>query len=68
MISKTYHIGLKEFRTKMEEIIKAVERGDCFIVFRRLKPIFMVTPVDKETMEQFAEFKNKKLVVKTKKQ
>ena len=39
-------IGLKELRQNTEKYIKAVKRGQSFVVLRRAKPIFNLSPVD----------------------
>lgn len=41
-------IGLKELRENMETYEKRVKRGHSFIVMKRSKPIFRLTPVDEE--------------------
>ena len=42
-------IGLKELRQNTESYIKAVEkRGDSFVVVRRSKPVFRISPVTEE--------------------
>ena len=37
-------IGLKELRQDTEKYIAAAKRGQSFLVMRRSKPIFRVTP------------------------
>jgi len=49
-------IGLKEFRNKIDVVIKHVNQGYSFVVFRRSKPVFEVHPVDDEAWEDI--FKN----------
>lgn len=39
-------IGLKDLREHTENYISRVRRGKSFIVVRRSKPIFKITPVD----------------------
>ena len=39
-------IGLKEFRAEVPKIIKRVGNGEAFVVIRRSKPVFKVSPVD----------------------
>lgn len=42
-------IGLKELRENTESFIKAVqEKGSSFLVLRRSKPIFKISPVSEE--------------------
>ncbi|TSC68400.1 MAG: hypothetical protein G01um101472_23 [Parcubacteria group bacterium Gr01-1014_72] len=43
---KTNIIGLKELRENTETYIRAVGRGKSFVVVRRSKPAFKITPVD----------------------
>ena len=39
-------IGLKELRENTEQYISSVKKGKSFLVVRRSKPIFRVSPVD----------------------
>lgn len=41
-------IGLKEFRAEVPEIINKVGNGESFVVIRRSKPVFKVSPVNEE--------------------
>jgi prevent-host-death family protein len=43
---KTAIIGFKELRENSEKYINAVDSGHSFIVVRRSKPVFKITPVD----------------------
>ena len=43
---KTPIVGLKELRENMGSYISAVERGRSFLVLRKSKPIFAMSPVD----------------------
>jgi prevent-host-death family protein len=43
---KTNIIGLKELRLNAENYIKEVGKGKSFVIVRRSKPIFKITPVD----------------------
>ena len=61
---KTNIIGLKELRENAETYIKAVSKGKSFVVVRRSKPIFKVSPVDEwgdegiwETVADFSKDK-----------
>ena len=51
-------IGLKELREHADTYITAVQRGESFIVVRRSKPIFKMSPVDEgeEAWEEVADF------------
>ena len=39
-------VGLKDLREHTENYIARVRRGKSFIIVRRSKPIFKITPVD----------------------
>ena len=39
-------IGLKELRENTEPYIKNIKKGQSFIVIRKSKPIFKLSPVD----------------------
>ncbi len=43
---KTPILGLKELRENMEEYISEVKKGRSFLVVRRSKPIFKISPAD----------------------
>jgi len=50
-------IGLKEFRADVPKIAGKVARGESFIVVKRSRPIFKVSPVDEEdTWETVIDF------------
>ncbi len=49
-------IGLKEFRNSFESTIKCVDRGYKFIVLRRGKPVFEVSPVGPNIWEEVIDF------------
>ena len=42
-------IGLKELREQTEKYITAVGKGKSFTVVRRSRPIFRISPADKES-------------------
>lgn len=44
-------IGLKELREHMDRYVRAVEEGKDFIVVRRSKPLFRITPLEDEWEE-----------------
>ena len=59
---KTSIIGLKELRKKASSYIAQVERGRSFIVVRRSKPVFKISPPDEadelwETVIDFTKIK-----------
>ena len=54
-------VGLKELRENVNTYISEVQRGKSFIVVRRSKPIFKITPPDEddgswETVADFTKF------------
>lgn len=49
-------IGLKEFRNNAEAVIKHVNHGHTFVVFRRSKPIFEISPVNDGPWEELIDF------------
>ena len=54
-------IGLKELREKANIYISQIERGKSFIVVRRSKPVFKISPPDEgddiwETVIDFTEY------------
>ncbi|MFY9461942.1 MAG: type II toxin-antitoxin system prevent-host-death family antitoxin [Candidatus Sungiibacteriota bacterium] len=54
-------IGLKELRENVDTYVSEVQKGKSFIVMRRSRPIFRITPPDDadelwETVIDFTEF------------
>ncbi len=49
-------IGLKQLREGVERYAREVGKGESFIVMRRSKPLFMLTPVDSEGWETVIDF------------
>lgn len=50
-------IGLKELRENVDSYAKKVERGASFIVVRRSKPLFKISPpVEEEEWETVIDF------------
>lgn len=51
-------IGLKELRKHVNTYVTEVQKGKSFIVLRRSKPIFKISPPDEETelWESIADF------------
>lgn len=50
-------IGLKELRENTETYISAVNKGQSFVVIRRAKPVFKLSPVkEEENWETMADF------------
>jgi antitoxin (DNA-binding transcriptional repressor) of toxin-antitoxin stability system len=44
-------VGLKELRENMDKYASQVQRGKSFIVVRRSKPIFKVSPLSEDSGE-----------------
>jgi antitoxin (DNA-binding transcriptional repressor) of toxin-antitoxin stability system len=49
-------VALKELRENMEKYANRVSRGDSFIVFKKSKPIFKISPIDDGDWEQVVDF------------
>lgn len=41
-------IGLKELREHMDRYSSAVQKGDSFVVVRKSKPLFKMTPLEEK--------------------
>ncbi len=39
-------VGLKELRENIDTYISRVEKGDSFVVVRKSKPVFKISPLD----------------------
>ncbi len=59
---KNLIIGLKDLRENTESYITKIKKGSSFVVVRRSKPVFKITPVDEwgdegvwETVVDFRE-------------
>jgi antitoxin (DNA-binding transcriptional repressor) of toxin-antitoxin stability system len=53
-------VGLKELRENLQTYERKVRRGHTFIVMKRSKPIFMISPVNEggwETVIDFTKFR-----------
>lgn len=54
-------IGLKELRTNVDSFITQVRKGKSFIVVRRARPVFKISPPEDtdawETIVDFTEIK-----------
>ena len=51
-------IGLRELRENINKYIAQVEKGDSFTVVRKSKPVFKMSPLDRESdaWEAVADF------------
>lgn len=64
-------IGLKELRENTDNYISQVEKGKSFIVMRKSRPVFTISPVDTwgdsglwETVVDFNEIKKGGVAIK----
>ena len=44
-------VGLKEVRENINRFVKGVEKGRSFLVVRKAKPLFRLTPLEKQDEE-----------------
>lgn len=49
-------VNLKEFRQNVAKYEARVKKGDSFIVMRRSRPLFRVSPVDEDGWETVVDF------------
>lgn len=49
-------INLKEFRENVAKYENRIQKGDSFIVMRRSKPLFRISPVEEEGWETVIDF------------
>ena len=49
-------IGLKEFRENVESYTKKINQGQSFVVLKKSKPIFKISPVEEENWETVIDF------------
>lgn len=49
-------INLKEFRENVSKYEARIKKGDSFIVMRRSKPLFRISPVEEEGWETVIDF------------
>ncbi len=54
--SKKTIIGLRELRENTSEVLKEVEKGKTFTVFRRTEPLFKISPLDDGEWEEVVDF------------
>lgn len=41
-------IGLKDLRENLPAYAEKISRGDCFIVVKKSKPLFRISPIDED--------------------
>ena len=49
-------IGLKELRINMSKYVKKIAKGTSFIVFKRSKPLFKISPIGTGAWEEVIDF------------
>lgn len=49
-------INLKELRENMTKYAERVKKGNSFVVFKRSKPLFRISPIDDEGWETVIDF------------
>lgn len=49
-------INLKSLRENMQEYAQKVKRGRSFMVFKKSKPLFKISPIDEEYWEEVIDF------------
>jgi len=49
-------INLKSLRENMQEYAQKVEKGRSFIVFKRSKPLFRISPIEESLWEEVIDF------------
>jgi len=49
-------IGLKEFRNNVDAYVKRIDKGYKFLVLKRGKPVFEISPVGPNLWEEVIDF------------
>ena len=49
-------INLKNLREHMQEYARRVKKGDSFIVFKKSKPLFKISPIDDGLWDEIIDF------------
>ncbi len=49
-------IGLKEFRNNVDTYVKRINRGYKFVVLKRGRPVFEISPVGPNAWEEVIDF------------
>jgi len=49
-------IGLKSLRNNMQEYVKKIQKGSSFIVFRKSKPLFKISPIEEDLWQEVIDF------------
>ena len=48
-------IGLKDLRENLPAYEKRIAAGDCFVVVKKSKPVFRISPIDHDVEELWEE-------------
>jgi len=49
-------VGLRELRENTNEIIKEINKGKSFTIFKRSKPLFKISPLEEDSWEEVVDF------------
>jgi len=49
-------LTLNELRQKMPLYVKKISQGQSFVVYKKSRPIFNITPVENEEWEEVVDF------------
>jgi len=49
-------IGLRELREHTDKYVNKVAKGESFVVYKHLKPVFKITPPEDEQWEELIDF------------
>ena len=49
-------ITVKNLRENMQDYAQQVKKGHSFIVFKKSKPLFKISPIDEEYWEEVIDF------------
>lgn len=49
-------IGLKDFRENVESYTKKINQGQSFVVLKKSKPIFRISPIETDSWEEVIDF------------
>jgi len=49
-------VTLKNLRENMQEYAQKVEKGNSFVVFKKSKPLFKISPIEIELWEEVIDF------------
>ena len=49
-------VGLKSLRENMQKYVRKVQKGYSFIIFRKSKPLFKISPIEENLWEEVIDF------------